>query len=89
MFVQISPSSSDIGETLCSLNFASRVRGVEHGLAHKQADHHETFKYKQMNSLQLLQLCFASEEQHCRSLQQETKDLEAQLAKERGNPEFT
>ncbi|KAF5740384.1 kinesin-like protein KIFC3 [Tripterygium wilfordii] len=29
MFVQIGPSSRDLGEILCSLNFASRVRGIE------------------------------------------------------------
>ncbi|KAI3972145.1 hypothetical protein MKW92_006390 [Papaver armeniacum] len=29
MFVHISPSFADSGETLCSLNFASRVRGNE------------------------------------------------------------
>lgn len=48
MFVQISPSSGDLGETLCSLNFASRVRGIETGPARKQADVSELFKYKQM-----------------------------------------
>ncbi|GJX35697.1 kinesin-like protein KIN-14S, partial [Tanacetum coccineum] len=31
MFVQISPNSADLGETVFSLNFASRVRGVELG----------------------------------------------------------
>ncbi|TVU19285.1 hypothetical protein EJB05_35424 [Eragrostis curvula] len=48
MFVQISPSSSDSGETLSSLNFASRVRAVEHGPARKQADPVESLKLKQM-----------------------------------------
>lgn len=48
MIVQISPSSVDLGETLCSLNFASRVRGVEHGPARKQSDLTELFKYKQL-----------------------------------------
>ena len=48
MFVQISPSSADLGETICSLNFASRVRGVEHGPARKQTDTSELFKYKQL-----------------------------------------
>ncbi|KAF6146194.1 hypothetical protein GIB67_005842 [Kingdonia uniflora] len=33
MFVQISPSENDLSETLCSLNFASRVRGIELGPA--------------------------------------------------------
>ena len=48
MFFQISPSVTDLGETLCSLNFASRVRGIESGPARKQADLTELFKYKQM-----------------------------------------
>ncbi|KAI3881960.1 hypothetical protein MKW92_030720 [Papaver armeniacum] len=42
----ISPSSADSGETLCSLNFASRVRGIEHGPARKQSDPTEIFKLK-------------------------------------------
>ena len=48
MFVQISPSAADVGETICSLNFASRVRGIESGPARKQADLAELSKYKQM-----------------------------------------
>jgi kinesin family member C2/C3 len=49
MFVQISPSSMDSGETLSSLNFASRVRAVEHGpAARKQADPAGSLKLKQM-----------------------------------------
>ena len=44
MFVQISPSATDLEETLCSLNFASQVRGIETG----PADLSELFKYKQM-----------------------------------------
>ncbi|RVX19069.1 Kinesin-like protein KIN-14S [Vitis vinifera] len=46
MFVQISPSAADLGETLCSLNFASRVRGIGCGPVRKQADLTELFKYK-------------------------------------------
>lgn len=38
MFVQVSPSSADLGETMCSLNFATRVRGIESGPARKQVD---------------------------------------------------
>ncbi|KAF8391035.1 hypothetical protein HHK36_023335 [Tetracentron sinense] len=48
MFVQISPNESDLSETLCSLNFASRVRGIELGPARKQFDSSELSKYKQM-----------------------------------------
>ncbi|KAF6139559.1 hypothetical protein GIB67_015516, partial [Kingdonia uniflora] len=48
MFVQISPNENDLSETLCSLNFASRVRGIELGPAKKQLDISELLKYKQM-----------------------------------------
>ncbi|KAM0994914.1 hypothetical protein EV2_010702 [Malus domestica] len=98
MFVQISPSASDLGETLCSLNFASRVRGIESGPARKQADLTELFKYKQMaekakhdeketkklqDCIQSLQLRLASREHICRNLQEKNRDLENQLAEER------
>ncbi|TQE06330.1 hypothetical protein C1H46_008038 [Malus baccata] len=48
MFVQISPSENDVSETLCSLNFASRVRGIELGPAKRQLDTSELLRYKQM-----------------------------------------
>ncbi|KAK9096668.1 hypothetical protein Sjap_022165 [Stephania japonica] len=48
MFVQISPSENDLGETLSSLNFATRVRGVELGPAKKQIDMGELQKTKVM-----------------------------------------
>lgn len=48
MFVQISPNENDLSETLCSLNFASRVRGIELGPAKRQLDPSELLKYKQM-----------------------------------------
>ncbi|KAM1387258.1 hypothetical protein TB1_032710 [Malus domestica] len=98
MFVQISPSASDLGETLCSLNFASRVRGIESGPARKQTDLSELFKYKQMaekakhdeketkklqDCIQSLQLRLAAREHICRSLQEKNRDLENQLAEER------
>lgn len=48
MFVQISPNENDLSETLCSLNFASRVRGIELGPAKKQVENNELLKCKQM-----------------------------------------
>ncbi|KAM0916195.1 hypothetical protein ACQ4PT_010291 [Festuca glaucescens] len=112
MFVQISPSSTDSGETLCSLNFASRVRAIEQGPARKQVDPAENFKLKQMTeklcheekenaklneSLQLMQLKYASREnvfrtlqdkireteQACRTHQQRVRELENELANEK------
>ena len=46
MFVQISPSDQDLSETLSSLNFATRVRGVEMGPVKKQIDTSELQKVK-------------------------------------------
>ncbi|KAK9016979.1 hypothetical protein V6N11_079469 [Hibiscus sabdariffa] len=98
MFVQISPSNADLGETLCSLNFASRVRGIESGPARKQVDLAELYKYKQMaeklkhdeketkklqDNVQSLQLRLAAREHMCRTLQEKVRDLENQLAEER------
>ncbi|KAL1546037.1 kinesin-like protein KIN-14S [Salvia divinorum] len=98
MFVQISPNSNDLGETLCSLNFASRVRGVEHGPARRQTDHAELLKYKQLaekakqdekeakklqDNVQALQLRLAAREHICKNLQEKVRDLETQLAEER------
>lgn len=48
MFVQISPSDQDLSETLSSLNFATRVRGVELGPVRKQVDTGELQKLKTM-----------------------------------------
>ena len=48
MFVQISPNENDLGETLCSLNFSSRVRGVELGPAKRQLDTYEYLRYKKL-----------------------------------------
>ncbi|KAF9619050.1 hypothetical protein IFM89_004408, partial [Coptis chinensis] len=87
-FVQVNPSFADSVETLCSLNFANPLRGVEHGPEHKQVDPQELFKYKQMaekqrqeereimklqNNFQSLQLRFAALEQLFRSLQEKCK----------------
>lgn len=48
MFVQISPNENDLSETLCSLNFASRVRGIELGPVKRQVESTELLKCKQM-----------------------------------------
>ncbi|KAK1554713.1 hypothetical protein Q3G72_016253 [Acer saccharum] len=48
MFLQISPSEQDVSETLSSLNFATRVRGVELGPAKKHTDTGEIQKLKLM-----------------------------------------
>lgn len=58
MFVQISPNENDLSETICSLNFASRVRGIELGPAKKQLDSTELLKYKQLVIVTSLQCSF-------------------------------
>ncbi|KAH7847341.1 hypothetical protein Vadar_024947 [Vaccinium darrowii] len=58
MFVQISPSMQDVGETVSSLNFATRVRGVELGPSKRQID---------MGELQKLKLQLDKVKQECRS----------------------
>ncbi|KAJ0561216.1 putative minus-end-directed kinesin ATPase [Helianthus annuus] len=88
MFVQISPSSADLGETICSLNFASRVRGVEHGPARKQTDadkakHDEKETKKLQDSLRSVQVRLIAREHVCKTLQEKVRDLENQLAEER------
>lgn len=55
MFVQISPNENDLSETLCSLNFASRVKGIELGPAKKQLDSSELIRYKQL--VQFIPIC--------------------------------
>ncbi|KAL8258996.1 hypothetical protein R6Q59_026949 [Mikania micrantha] len=85
-----SPSSSDLGETICSLNFATRVRGVERGATCKQAEVTKLFKYKQLaekakpyekeakklkDILQYVQLRLSAREDICRTLQEKEKKL--------------
>ncbi|KAH9664288.1 kinesin-like protein KIN-14R [Citrus sinensis] len=81
MFVQISPSEQDLSETLSSLNFATRVRGVELGPARKQIDTSELQKMKVMvkdieNKLKEQE---RESESHSISLQHKVKELESKL----------
>ncbi|GAU23303.1 hypothetical protein TSUD_237570 [Trifolium subterraneum] len=70
MFVQISPSDQDVGETLSSLNFATRVRGVELGPVRKQIDTSELQKTKAM---------LDKARSECRSKDESMKKLEESL----------
>ncbi|KAE9466265.1 hypothetical protein C3L33_01842, partial [Rhododendron williamsianum] len=70
MFVQISPSEHDLSETLSSLNFATRARGVELGPAKKQIDTSE---------LQKLKMMLDKARQECRTKDESLKKLEDSL----------
>ena len=51
MFVNISPAVYNLGETICSLNFASRCRNVELGQAKKQSDEKSILPSKSSDNL--------------------------------------
>ncbi|KAM7276450.1 hypothetical protein ACFE04_018316 [Oxalis oulophora] len=70
MFVQISPSEKDVSETLSSLNFATRVRGVELGPIKRQVDTSE---------LQKLKLMLEKARQDAKSKDESLKKLEENL----------
>jgi kinesin family protein C2/C3 len=46
MFVQISPVIKNVSESVCSLNFAQRVRAVELGAAKKTTESAEVAQLK-------------------------------------------
>ncbi|ERN14348.1 hypothetical protein AMTR_s00033p00213100 [Amborella trichopoda] len=77
MFVQISPCEKDSGETLSSLNFATRVRGVELGPAKKQIDTTELQKLKLMLEKSRQESRF--KEETLKKLEDNCQALEAKL----------
>ncbi|GMY12069.1 kinesin-like protein KIN-14R [Fagus crenata] len=83
MFVQISPSDQDLGETLSSLNFASRVRGIELGPVRKQVDTSELQKVKAM--LEKARQESKSKDESVRKLEENLHNLES---KAKGKDQF-
>ncbi|XP_074573215.1 kinesin-like protein KIN-14E [Curcuma longa] len=77
MFVQISPSDNDMGETVSSLTFASRVRGVELGPAKRQVDTVEQQKMKQM--LDKVRQESRAKDESLRKLEENCQHLENKL----------
>ncbi|XWS41672.1 hypothetical protein CRYUN_Cryun17cG0102500 [Craigia yunnanensis] len=75
MFVQISPSERDLSETLSSLNFAIRVRGVELGPAKRQVDTSELQKMKTM--LDKARHESRSKDESLRKLEESLQNLES------------
>ncbi|KAM1331718.1 hypothetical protein EV1_043802 [Malus domestica] len=80
MFVQISPSEQDVSETLSSLNFATRVRGVELGPARKQIDTGEVQKLKL--TLDKLKQELKSKDDDLHKLEENFQNLEGKSKRE-------
>ncbi|KAK9678834.1 hypothetical protein RND81_11G235700 [Saponaria officinalis] len=74
MFVQISPSEHDLGETVSSLNFASRVRGVELAPAKRQIDTSELQKMK--TQLDKARLESKSKDESIKKLEESLQNIE-------------
>ncbi|KAH7513257.1 hypothetical protein FEM48_Zijuj12G0178100 [Ziziphus jujuba var. spinosa] len=77
MFVQISPNESDLSETLCSLNFASRVKGIEMGPAKRQFDTSELLRHKQLAEKAKLDL--KSKDVQIRKMEETVHGLELKI----------
>ncbi|KAL6959539.1 hypothetical protein U1Q18_039692 [Sarracenia purpurea var. burkii] len=81
--IPYSPSEQDLSETLSSLNFATRVRGVELGPARKQIDTAELQKMKMM--LDKARQESRSKDESLRKLEDSLQNLES---KARGKDQF-
>eukprot|EP00743_Colponemidia_sp_Colp-15_P005812 GILK01006247.1.p1 GENE.GILK01006247.1~~GILK01006247.1.p1 ORF type:complete len:904 (+),score=147.63 GILK01006247.1:46-2757(+) len=77
MFVQISPLHENVSETICSLNFATRVRSIELGACKKKEEAMETGKIRQL--LEKSQDEVRSKTQTCDQLRQELSTALEQL----------
>eukprot|EP00742_Colponemidia_sp_Colp-10_P010061 GILJ01011021.1.p1 GENE.GILJ01011021.1~~GILJ01011021.1.p1 ORF type:complete len:923 (-),score=152.56 GILJ01011021.1:106-2829(-) len=77
MFVQISPLTENVSETICSLNFATRVRSIELGACKKKEEAMETGKIRQL--LEKAQDEVRAKTQTCDQLRQELTSALEQL----------
>ncbi len=62
MFCQISPAEENFQESMCSLQFASRVNNVQLGEAKRSVESGELIRYKQMISTQTDEMKLKDEE---------------------------
>ncbi|GAB4846713.1 hypothetical protein Ancab_025719 [Ancistrocladus abbreviatus] len=77
MFVQISPNEKDLSETICSLNFASRVKGIELGPAKKQLENTESLRYKHMLEKTKQEMKF--KDMQIKKMEEDTHNLEMKV----------